>query len=347
MENFKINKLEVTQRKDVFYHSLVFFLFVLFFWLLYARNTLKDFHSVLQLLLYTLTYVSVLLFNIHYLFKVLFVKKKYFLFCLLTFLSFLLANFFQRMIYIGTMKDTVDLYFNGGFRLFLDILINTFTFIMFGAVGHFMILWRKWNKAQKRLSELENLNLQMELQNLKNQVSPHFLFNTLNNLYILSKILPEKASESILHLSDVLRYQLNSAKREQSTIIDELNYIKSIIHLEEIRRDNLLVEYQVDIDEPLTRIHPLILSPLVENAIKHGSQKVKNCRISIELSVRNQRIEFIIRNSIENEIKIDISDSSFLKNFKRTLELRYDNNYQFNCKIENNNFVSHLIIKQQ
>jgi LytS/YehU family sensor histidine kinase len=216
---------------------------------------------------------------------------------------------------------------------------------MFGGVGLAFKILYLWFKSQKQITELENLNLSIELQNLKNQISPHFLFNTLNNLYILSKTKPQSAPEAILNLSDLMRYQLYDNQKEFVLINSEVDYLKSMLQLEKIRKDDLEIQFETNIEDISICIQPMIFAPLVENAIKHGSQKNKKCIIKIKISTYADIIDFKISNTM---MPLEVSprqDGIGLKNLKRRLQIAYPNAHSLALDMNNGMFNAHLVLR--
>lgn len=343
MNRLKIIDFSKSNKKEISYHSILFMIFVFLFWFLFARNSIKDIDAFLKVFLYSMTYSIILIINIHYLFPKYFIKKKYLLFTFLTLLTFQTGYFFQQWIYSDGLNQVIKIYTNFNYSRFLDIVVNTFTFVMLGTVGHFTMLLHKWFKAQKAIAEIENSRLEMELQSLKNQISPHFLFNTLNNLYVLSKTKSDLTSESIMHLSDIIKYQMNSSKKKHVAMIEEIEYLKSLLHLEKIRKDELQVKFNTNIISKDQLIQPMIFSPLIENAIKHGSQKSNNCTINIDIVSNYFSIILMVENSISvNGDNCEIG--SGLENLKRRLEISYKNRYELSFKKTSNKFFAKLKI---
>jgi len=180
---------------------------------------------------------------------------------------------------------------------------------------------------QHQLQELRAKTAETELNALKAQINPHFLFNTLNNIYGINQTDAAKGSEMILELSDVMRYHLEFSKMGKIKITDEIQLINSYIRLEALRLTNncdLKVDTQ-NIDESLL-ISPLLLLPFVENAFKHGTHPLKPCFININLSSNKNEMLFTINNSIITDRKV-VKTNIGLENTKRRLELIYPNNH--------------------
>ncbi len=341
--NAGIRILKATTKENIV-QSVIFSGFVLLFWFLYSHNGISDFKSLINVILYAASYIIILLFNIHFLFVKLFQEQKYFTYFLTTIATFLAGYLAQQLIYAESINAAfLDIAANFE-KYLLDWCINILTFVMFGSFGLSFKLIYLWLKTQNQLSELKGLNLEIELQNLKNQISPHFLFNTLNNIYILVKTNAEAASGSIMNLSDLIRYQMQSIARETVPIQEEIEYMQNLLDLERIRRDDLQINYKLDVKNPDFRIQPLLLSPLIENAIKHGSQKLNQCRIDININV-DDFIDFEIQNSVPGTASVDYSFGMGLNNLKRRLEICYPDKYSLNLEKSNGNFIARLILR--
>ncbi len=140
-----------------------------------------------------------------------------------------------------------------------------------------------------------------ELNYLKSQTNPHFLFNTLNNIYSLARDKSDLAPESILRLSKILRFMLYETGGEYIAIEQELKIINDYIALEKLRYDeSLRINFNHDIEDMKQALPPLLLIPLVENAFKHGVSETRNQPfVDIHLSVNNRQLTFIVKNSTE------------------------------------------------
>jgi two-component system, LytTR family, sensor kinase len=183
-----------------------------------------------------------------------------------------------------------------------------------------------------------------ELKFLKAQINPHFLFNTLNNIYALARKKSEDTPEVVLKLSNMLRYMLYETKAEKVTVEKEIQLIEDYIQIEKIRYSNRLnISFNKEIDDSKTLIAPLILLPFVENAFKHGASESRfDINIAISLQLVDNQIKFTVINTKEAHCAA-IKDSIGLGNIKRQLELTYKTH---NLQIENteNHFKVTLII---
>jgi two-component system LytT family sensor kinase len=165
-----------------------------------------------------------------------------------------------------------------------------------------------------------------ELNYLKSQTNPHFLFNTLNNIYSLARDKSDLAPESILRLSKMLRYMLYETSGPWIAIEQELKIINDYIALEKLRYDETLrINFNYDVEDMKQSLPPLILIPLVENAFKHGVAETRNRPfIDIHLAVSKRQLAFTVRNSTESPAgNGTVKESIGLSNLRRQLELLY------------------------
>ena len=188
------------------------------------------------------------------------------------------------------------------------------------------IVFLNWYKKQQENEWLLQENTQAEMQLLKAQVHPHFLFNTLNNIYSLSRDKSDLAPESIMRLSKILRFTLYEASGEFIAIEQELKIIDDYIALEKLRYDeSLRINFNYDVEDMKQALPPLLLMPLVENAFKHGVSETRNRPfVDIHLSVKNRQLLFVVKNSsdIDNEER-NVKENIGLSNLRRQLELLY------------------------
>jgi LytS/YehU family sensor histidine kinase len=167
---------------------------------------------------------------------------------------------------------------------------------------------------------------QAELNYLKSQTNPHFLFNTLNNIYALSRDKSDRAPESILRLSKILRFMLYETSGAYIAIEQELKIINDYIALEQLRYDeSLQVTFNHHVEDLRQALPPLLLIPLVENAFKHGVSETRGePYIDINLLVKQRQLDFVVRNSSENDLdKGGVKENIGLSNLRRQLELLY------------------------
>jgi LytS/YehU family sensor histidine kinase len=214
--------------------------------------------------------------------------------------------------------------------------------VFFGIIRHIYIHVKLKQTAQQLRIEKQ----EAELNYLKSQTNPHFLFNTLNNIYSLARDKSDLAPETILRLSQILRYMLYEAGGPYISIEQELKIIGDYISLEKLRYDDSLrINFNYDVEDMKQALPPLLLIPLVENAFKHGAAETRNQPfVDIHLSVVKRQLALFVRNSTE-ELPGDgkVKENIGLSNLRRQLELLYTD-YQVSLEQRASEFSATLKI---
>ncbi|SHF83157.1 Histidine kinase [Pedobacter caeni] len=176
--------------------------------------------------------------------------------------------------------------------------------------------------------------LETELKFLKNQINPHFLFNTLNNIYGLARKKSDQAPEVVLRLSKLLRFMLYESHRETISIAEEIRILEDYLELEKIRYDNRLkISFRKEIDDHHQMITPLILLPFIENAFKHGlNETTGESQIEIHITLKKGQLNFQTSNTQDYSGENIINEKIGLSNIRRQLELMYK---EFSLELEN------------
>ena len=198
--------------------------------------------------------------------------------------------------------------------------------------------FQNYQNEQQQNQKLIQEKAEAELKYLRNQIQPHFLFNTLNNIYgmVLSDN-KKAASNTIVEFSNLLSYMLYDSNVLKVPLEKELQYLESYIELEKLRySDRLELTYEKTIESKSNQIAPLLLIPLVENAFKHGPAKEKSRSfIEIRIVVNHECLFFKVRNSFkENTAQPDIQSGIGLANVQKRLQLIYPNNHEMTVKKE-------------
>lgn len=193
--------------------------------------------------------------------------------------------------------------------------------------------------------ELIREKLQSELSFLRAQTNPHFLFNTLNNLFVLARKKSDKTADAIMMLSKIMRFVLYECRQPRIAVSDEARVIQDYIELEKLRYNKrLTVDYQEDTDNPHASIAPLLLLPFVENSFKHGaSGTTGDVIISIQIFLRNNQLTFMVKNTVDSDVDSNgISGGIGLRNVQRQLDLLYAGHYNLHTGRENGFFIAEL-----
>jgi len=196
-------------------------------------------------------------------------------------------------------------------------------------------------------ASLERDNLKMELEALKSQISPHFLFNTLNSVYRLAEKRETSTADTIMKLSNMLRYMLYQANDDKIFIAKEIQFLNDYLDLIRIRfGDSVNLNFNImRINEPY-RIVPLILLPFIENAIKHGPDRSrKDAWIDVSLTIEDGVLGFVVANGVNKNSAESPKGGIGLQNVKRRLELRYKDRYTLNMSDNLNSYSVVLEIK--
>jgi two-component system LytT family sensor kinase len=239
-----------------------------------------------------------------------------------------------------------------------DIVWNTSNFIGLSAVYALIfflwsILYIVYNYFERYNTSLKNqaaMN-EIELNSLKSQLNPHFIFNALNSIRALVDENPKKSKNSITQLSNILRNSLITDKKRLTSFDEELKIVKDYLGLESIRfEERLRTKYDIHPDSHLYLVPPLMLQTLVENGIKHGISKLKEGGfIDLKTIVKDEKFIIEIRNSGNYKLNGSIKNKVGLgiKNTKQRLELIYGDRATLNIKNEESNIVlTKLIIPQ-
>ncbi len=208
-------------------------------------------------------------------------------------------------------------------------LANAFIFqasVLGSAIG--INIFKRFLRNRGRIEELENTNLKTELAYLKEQINPHFLFNALNNIYVQTRKRPEEASESILLLSDLLRYQLYDCAKEKVYLSGELDYLKNYLKLDQLRKNKADISFHINGNPNGKMVTPFIFLPFIENAVKHGLSLENESFIKINFDISDNDIWLIVENSIPNHKTPNRVGGIGLANVKRRLDLLYPNSHE-------------------
>ena len=207
-----------------------------------------------------------------------------------------------------------------------DIMAVVMLILMFGAnVG--VKGYVRSRDDLKRLTELEHENLEQQLEYLRYQINPHFFMNTLNNIHALVDIDPEKAKDTILKLSRIMRYVLYKSDRQFVHLCDELEFIQQYFALMQMRyTEKVKISLELPQNVPDRQIPPLILITFIENAFKHGVSYQHESFVEVKVLIEDDKLRFFCRNSKAENPNAEKGGVG-LANVRKRLNLLYDHSY--------------------
>jgi len=221
---------------------------------------------------------------------------------------------------------------------------SVFLWTTIGCLFRFFI---DWFKKKNEIIMLEKENVESNLALLKNQINPHFLFNTLHNIDTLIYANQEKASKSLVMLSDIMRYMLKDAKSDWVELQKEIEYLENYLLLEQLRLKNeKFLNYSITYDNKENKIAPMIIIPFVENAFKHSVDSTIENGIVIKIRLENQVLYFDCENRFDNfEMTKDSIHGIGLDTVKKRLNLIYKNRHKLSINSDNSVFKVNLELK--
>jgi two-component system LytT family sensor kinase len=318
-------------------------LFHLFFWVLYFISNAflwqtfdKTYNETTHYGLTRLPLKIVAAYVNIFLLRQFFFKKKYVDFFTLFLLNLFLAGFIQT--YISTTGI-----FN--YQAFTQYSLPICSVVL---VSSIFIVIHQFFIQVKESKQLEIDKIKNELNFLKAQFQPHFLFNTLNNIYSLTFSNSQLAGKSILQLSGLLRYVLYESEGEKVDLQKEINHLKEYIELEKIRfASRMELSFNISGDTSDKKIIPILLIPFLENAFKHASNRLdEKIWVTIDLIIKENNLSFTVENSVFADGKTQVQHSYSgigLENVKRRLSLLYKN-YTLNHELRENYYHAYLMI---
>lgn len=227
---------------------------------------------------------------------------------------------------------------------FSDILLFNFIIIFGLSIAYFFL--KEWSRAEKMRSELQAVQLDTEVKFLKSQVNPHFLFNTLNNLFSMAQSKGnDELADGISKLSGMMRYMIYESNEVTVPLKKEIEYLENCILLNKLRyaEDEVKVIFNCPIQTEGIFVAPMLFIPFVENAFKHGVIIGQSSEIDISISVVNKHLIFSCQNTIYSVKKMEDDKSGIgLENVKRRLELVYPGKYELSIKNAEDSYIVNL-----
>jgi Histidine kinase len=313
--------------------------------LLSAKNTI-----IAAIFFYTFVY---------FVFPRLFLGKKYLLGTLATVVLVMIYAFIDAVgdkQIINNCKDCVDqlLKDDPQTRQFLQLAAWNIGLTKLASLGLLYQLWirlslpvaikigRSYFRQTVQQLQLSKENLQLEFNFLKAQVNPHFLFNTLNNIYsLVVHDKKEEATSMIARLSGFMRYTLYDCNEDKIQLEKEINLLKDYIELEKIRLNQTKVEFSYTSDRSDYLIPPLLFMPAVENAFKYVADNSRPSNIDIDITVAEGRLRLSIQNNSDPQ-KTGSHNGIGIQNMKKRLEHHYPESHTYNITVKDNNYLMEL-----
>ncbi len=328
---------------------LLFWCIVLLFFTYFFGAENKNYSETLLFSLFLMpitiatTYVSIYKLIPDYL-----IKKRYFLFALYSLYTIIISGYlimlsiFFSLIYISNFEYTS---MNPITRNI--ILVTTAVYLVTIIVSAFKLLklnfknTSKANNLEKKILETQLKLKEQELNYLKMQIHPHFLFNTLNTMYGFALKKADEAPEMILKLSNLLDYLLYKVDKPFVLLTDEINHIKDYIELEKLRFNNTLnIDLKCNTISENIKIAPMLFLPFIENSFKHGALVNGVLVIKISITCSNKNIHFYIENTYK---KSETSTKGIgLENMQKRLDLLYKDHYNLKIETKNDTFKVNL-----
>lgn len=343
------NQLPVIFRHRFWWHLLFWVVVLVVYWLIYAGIE-GQYYEVFIINLLQLPAKIIGTYSFIYLILPLATQQKKFV----TFGGVVLIHFFLYGILIRASlyftNPFPELYHisKGPFFNFTKILTKTTSDYVLPGIAAAIYLFKRWYLDELKNKKLVEEKIAAELNFLKAQIHPHFLFNTLNNLYALTLIKSEKTPDIVLKLSELLDYMIYKSNDEFVSLAKELEIVEGYIELEKMRyNERLELTYHVNGEAEKYQIAPLILLPFIENCFKHGASKDrKKPVVHIEIDIEPEMLNLKAVNSMPEKKLTDETEREGigLSNVKRRLELIYPGNYELEIKPDNKVFEVDLKI---
>lgn len=228
----------------------------------------------------------------------------------------------------------------------IETLASTCLFLIIWIASTSQLVTEKWFSAESQRKEMAFEKSRSELSFLKAQINPHFLFNTLNNIYTLSLMKSDKATDSILKLADMMRYVLTEAGDKAVPLQQEIKYLDQFISLQKIRlTDRVKIQFDIFGTMENQTIAPFLLLPFVENAFKYGISTHQDCVIKIQLTAKPGELIFQTENRIfQEKLSREYSTGTGLTNLRRRLEILYPNRHWIRTETVGQHFFADLTI---
>jgi two-component system, LytTR family, sensor kinase len=323
----------MNRTRQIFLHTSIWISILLFF-IYIGSNGKYNYNTIVVIIYFGL--INILVFYLNYLFILpKFLNRKKYWWCAISMILLVLAAGLVKYGLASIYKDFVLIHGPKKVQIsfwdyYLGAVFVSVFFMFLSTALKFMV---DWFINEKVKGNLENEKLTAELAFLKSQINPHFLFNSLNNIYSLAYQKSAQTPEAILKLSEIMRYMLYESNDNMVDLAKEIRYLENYIELQKLRfKDQSFVQFEISGDPENQVIMPLVLISFVENAFKHGvATDVKN-PILITIKIEHGKLFFQVINK-KGDFNKDVTGGIGLLNVQRRLDLVYKDKY--NLDIEN------------
>ncbi|MFK8104288.1 MAG: sensor histidine kinase [Saprospiraceae bacterium] len=292
-----------------------------------------------------LFYATIVYFNLYFLIPNYLTEKKFLNYCLLLLASIAVITPIKLVIFywiFSLFSKSPETIISNQIWHFISIFLAAGTSTLFKIISD-------WMKYQRDRKDLQTQTMQSELKFLKSQINPHFLFNTLNNLYALTLKKSDKAPEIVIKLSEMMRYMLYECNEKRVLLSKEIHYLKNYLDLEKLRQGkNVEINFEIQGQVLHQKIAPLMFIPFLENSFKHGlSNQIAHGFVNIYLDVQDKSVHLFIENSKPETLPLQEHKRSGgigLVNVRRRLNLLYPEQYELSIKDNPDSYGVNLII---
>ena len=349
MSNHKTTTLESKKYNHIILNGVLWFISSILLLLIFSKGK----EPIEIDYIYTISFITTLILPIIilvYLYIPRFLKKEnYLIFVIFSITTIFLYTLFHRYCFTSFINYIFPNYFFNDYpNIFTSVIIFTTCYL---SITLYRITRDSLHYNQKENIILKNKNAQIEnqLNALRAQINPHFLFNSLNVIYSLALENKKETTEAILKLSDILRYIIYDASTKHITLKEELNLINNYLSFQKFRIQNFEnINFKIDIKNNDYRIYPMLLMPLIENSFKFGiKENIKEAYVHILIEQNNDFFFFKIKNSTHNQPKENTNhhySGIGLNNIKKNLAILYPNKHEFNTIKSPHSFIVALKI---
>lgn len=340
----------------VFSHILFWLAVYLFFIVFFGRSS-RDYSVtiIFVTMLFPLSVATAYFLN-YFIIPRYLLTKKYGRFILFVFYTFVISVWLELLISLGVFifitnyqSEKMNPSSFDGLLLMVGLYFVIFIAIALKLVRRSFLIQKKNTELDKRRFETELKLREAELKLLKAQIHPHFLFNTLNNLYGLTLEKSDEAPQLVLRLSEILDYILYRCNENKVLLADEINNLKNYLEIEKIRySEKLKLEQEFPENPGNLKIVPLIFIPLFENAFKHGvSKSAGEAFVKVKMTLNEKTLVCRIENtkSAEEPVHKENSHGIGLQNVRKRLELVYPEKYMLSIEDKPDSFLVNLILE--